>query len=245
MTEAIDINTDLTTRTVVDTRVLDWEPGPNPTVWRKRLYCLAGEAEIETNIVRYEPGGHHETHTHPRGEEILVLAGTLSDEYGEFACGSYILNPPGTEHAPYSKEGCELFAMLGQYHGASRAALTVGCKSLRWLPGQVPDVSVKILYRQHGYAESMSIVKWEPGAASGVAVDGGAQEIFVLEGSFYDEFGEYEAGVWIRSPAGFLHMPGSRDGCKMYVRSLYGTGTGLRLSDPGSSHSLYSGARAG
>ena len=47
--------------------------------------------------------------------------------------------------------------MLGQYDGADRAALMVGCASLRWFPGQVPGLSVKILYRQQGYAENMAI----------------------------------------------------------------------------------------
>ncbi len=226
-----DVNTDMEVRKVVDTSLMEWEGGANPTVWRKVLYRASDELEMETCVIRYDAGGFRESHVHPAGEELLVLKGTLSDEGGDHNVGSYMLLPPGTEHAPHTKQGCELLVRLGQYHGTSRAALTVECETLNWLPGLMPGVSVKILYRQHGYAESMAIVRWEPETEVGTVFDGGNQEIFVLEGSFHDEQGSYGPGTWIRSPEGFSHTPGSRDGCKMYVSNLEALDSGPRISD--------------
>ena len=50
------------------------------------------------------------THPHPHGEEILVLEGVFSDEHGDYPAGTYLRNPPGSQHAPYSKEGCVIFS---------------------------------------------------------------------------------------------------------------------------------------
>jgi anti-sigma factor ChrR (cupin superfamily) len=47
--------------------------------------------------------------------------------------------------------------------------------------------------------------------------EGGA-EAFVLEGSFADEYGRYEAGTWIRSPHGSAHEPFTEEGCILYAK---------------------------
>ena len=47
----------------------------------------------------------------------------------------------------------------------------------------------------------------------------GGEEIFVLEGVFADEFGEYPAGTWLRSPHMSMHKPFSREGCLIFVKT--------------------------
>ncbi|TMP76706.1 cupin, partial [Pseudoalteromonas ruthenica] len=58
-----------------------------------------------TSIVRYAPGAVFSEHSHPLGEEILVLDGIFSDEQGDYPAGSYIRNPPGSKHTPFSDTG--------------------------------------------------------------------------------------------------------------------------------------------
>jgi quercetin dioxygenase-like cupin family protein len=60
---------------VIDAQRMTWEPGPSGTVWRKPLYRRGGELGPVTSLVRYAPGGAFPEHTHPKGEEILVLEG--------------------------------------------------------------------------------------------------------------------------------------------------------------------------
>jgi anti-sigma factor ChrR (cupin superfamily) len=100
------INGDLGVRVAVDTASMQWSPSPSGTVWRKRVH-LVGPAESGqvTSVVRYEPRSTFHGHDHPDGEEIFVLDGVFSDEHGDWPAGTYLLNPEGFRHAPFSREG--------------------------------------------------------------------------------------------------------------------------------------------
>ena len=49
-----------------------------------------------------------------------MLDGVFSDEHGDWPAGSYLLNPEGFRHAPFSREGCLLFVKLRQFPGLDR-----------------------------------------------------------------------------------------------------------------------------
>lgn len=63
-------------------------------------------------MVSYEAGASFKSHGNDLGEEILVLEGTLSDEHGNYGPGTFLKNPPGSRHAPFSKDGCTLLVKL-------------------------------------------------------------------------------------------------------------------------------------
>lgn len=44
------------------------------------------------------------------------------------------------------------------------------------------------------------------------------EEIYVLEGTFSDETGDYPAGSYLRNPPGSSHAPGSKTGCVIFVK---------------------------
>jgi anti-sigma factor ChrR (cupin superfamily) len=46
----------------------------------------------------------------------------------------------------------------------------------------------------------------------------GGEEFFVLEGVFSDESGDYGPGMYVRNPVGSAHVPGTKDGCILYVK---------------------------
>jgi len=57
-------------------------------------------------ILRYAPGASVPRHRHPGLETILVLDGTQSDESGDYASGSVVFNPVGSEHSVWTRDGC-------------------------------------------------------------------------------------------------------------------------------------------
>ncbi len=57
-------------------------------------------------LLKYEPCASVPRHRHEGLETILVLEGIQSDETGDYAKGSYIVNAAGTEHSVWSDEGC-------------------------------------------------------------------------------------------------------------------------------------------
>jgi len=212
------LNADFTARAVMDTNAMDWAPSPSPTVWRKRLDLIGGEHGRVTSVVRYDPGAAFPAHDHPDGEEILVLEGTFSDEHGDYPAGTYLLNPPGFRHAPFSREGCVIFVKLYQYAGDGRQHLAIDTEALEWQAAPLPGAWIKPLYADDAHPERMVLVRVEPGATSQAHDHPGGEEIFVLDGAIEDEFGHYPAGTWLRQPPGSRHAPWSREGCKLYVK---------------------------
>ena len=202
------------------TTVMDWQASPSTGVWRKRLDLIGSvESGRVTSVVRYEPGSTFPTHCHPEGEEILVLEGTFSDEFGDYAAGSYLLNPDGFCHAPFSKEGCIIFVKLRQYAGLDRKQVAIDSHTLPWIPGKTPGIELKLLYTQSGYADQMRLEQWQPGTVLAQHEHSRGEEIFVLSGTLADEYGEYPSGTWLRNPPGSNHAPFSESGCILYIKT--------------------------
>lgn len=213
------INGDLSVRAAADTESMEWTPSPSGTVWRKRVHLVgAPESGQVTSIVRYEPESSFPAHDHPEGEEILVLDGVFSDEHGDWPAGTYLLNPEGFRHAPYSKEGCLLFVKLRQFPGRDRQHVVIDTTKADWQPGADPGISLIPLYAQRGYADTMRLERWQPGTDPGVVSYEHGAELFVLEGSLRDDEGEYGQGSWLRLPEGASHHPRSERGCTLYLK---------------------------
>jgi len=221
------INGDLAARVSVDTTTMDWTASPSRTVWRKRVH-LVGPAESGqvTSVVRYEPGASFPAHDHPGGEEILVLDGVFSDEHGDWPAGTYLLNPEGFRHAPFSREGCTLLVKLRQFPGRGRRHVAVRTDTLSWRATADPGIHIKPLYEQNGYTDVMRLERRAAGAAPEETTYPGGAEFFVIDGVLCDESGEHGAGCWLRFPEGAGQAPKPGPGCTLYVK----TG-GLRYLD--------------
>lgn len=94
----------------------DWTPSPLPGVERVMLDRIGGERAVATSLVRYAAGAGFSPHEHGAGEEFIVLGGEFADEQGRYPPLTYVRNPPGSAHSPYSSPGCTLFVKLGQFH---------------------------------------------------------------------------------------------------------------------------------
>ena len=213
------INGDLSERVVVDTATLAWTPSPSRTVWRKRLHRVGpAESGQVTALVRYDAGAKFPVHDHQEGEEIFVLDGIFSDEHGDWPAGTWLLNPEGFRHAPFSRDGCLLFVKLRQAAGDARQHVELQTAQASWCASEFEGIERKQLAAEAEFADSTWLERWSPGASTGERTLIGGVEIFVLKGSFSDEFGEYGEGTWLRLPVNSSHRPISRDGCLLYVK---------------------------
>ncbi len=213
------INGDLTKFCAVDTSRMQWQPSPSGTVWRKRVH-LVGPAESGqvTSVVRYDSESSFPEHGHPQGEEILVLDGVFSDQQGDWPAGTFLLNPEGFRHAPFSKPGCVLFVKLRQYPGLDRRQVAIDTSSVPWKNSEAAGVECKLLYSQKGYADSVELQKWQAGTDVGARSYPEGAEMFVLDGSLQDENGRYGQGTWLRFPCGASHRPHTDTGCTIYLK---------------------------
>ena len=213
------INGDLSVLAVVDTTRMEWAPSPSRSVWRKRVHLVGPpESGQVTSVVRYEPDSRFPPHDHPEGEEILVLEGVFSDEHGDWPAGTFLLNPEGFRHTPFSKPGCVLFVKLRQFPGRDRRHVVVDTHKLAWEPSAIPGVALRPLYTQAGFSDVICLERWEPKADLGIVSYEQGAELFLLEGEFADEAGTYSTGCWLRFPVGSVHHPRSVAGCTLYIK---------------------------
>lgn len=217
MTE--NLNADFSQFAWADTAAMPWQESPSARVLRKRL-DLAGpkEAGRVTSVVQYLPESRFAPHPHPDGEEILVLSGVFSDEHGDYPAGTYLLNPEGFSHAPYSEAGCELFVKLRQYPGRDRQQITLRTDDMPWQQGGRPGRRLKQLFSDPDYPESMRLVSLDPGTEVEMHDHPGGEEVFILSGDLNDGSGKYRAGSWLRFPDGSRHAPYTETGAMLYVK---------------------------
>jgi anti-sigma factor ChrR (cupin superfamily) len=213
----MDLHADLSQRAVLDSNALNWTPSPMPGVEWRLLDRRGGEQARATSLVRYAPGRRFQRHWHGGGEEILVLQGTFSDEQGSYPAGTYLRNPAGSSHAPFSSDGCTILVKLQQMHPADQRRLVLDTNRGAWLPGLVAGLEVMPL---HGFgSEHVALVRWAPGTRFPAHSHPGGEEILVLDGVFQDEHGSYPDGSWLRNPPGSVHTPWSETGCTIWVKT--------------------------
>lgn len=211
------VRADFEKREVITPKQYNYVDSPLPGVSRMMLDRQGGEVARATSVVKYAAGAGYTAHTHGGGEEILVLEGIFSDEHGDYPAGTYIRNPPGSSHTPFSKNGCTILVKLWQFANGDNQQMALNTTEMEWRPGLVPGLSVLPLHEHDGI--STALVRWAPNTQFNPHVHPGGEEIFVLEGLFRDEHGEYPAGSWLRSPRWSKHTPFTEsEGALIYVK---------------------------
>ncbi len=200
----MNLNMDFEKRLVLRTQDMDWVSSPANKVLRKPLEREAAESGHTTSVVKYQAGASFKPHLHPLGEEIFVLEGIFSDENGDYPAGTYLRNPPGSSHAPFSREGCLILVKLNQFLENDLNEVRIQTTEQDWLAGQ-GRLEVMPLHEFQGH--HTALVKWPAGEKFVPHKHWGGEEIFVISGNFKDEHGEYPEGTWIRSPHLSVHHP--------------------------------------
>ena len=213
----MQVNSDFSRRVVVLPGDYQFVNSPLAGVSRMMLDRAGAEVARATSIVRYAPGSGYSRHRHDGGEEILVLDGVFSDEHGGYPAGSYLRNPPGTSHQPFSKDGCTLLVKLWQFAADDSEQVVINTKAQSWHQGLVPGLSVMPLHEHNGV--NTALVRWAPNTQFNRHIHVGGEEILVLQGLFRDEHGEYPAGSWLRNPRYSEHTPFTGpEGALIYVK---------------------------
>ncbi len=94
----------------IDTHNTSWLPGIVKGLEVMPLHTYGTE---NVALVRWQPGTVFQRHSHYGGEEIYVIEGVFEDEYGTYPQGTWIRNPHGSIHTPFSQEGCLIYVKTG------------------------------------------------------------------------------------------------------------------------------------
>ena len=227
----MEINSDFAERVVILPEEMSYVPSPSLGVDRIMLDRIGGEVARATSIVRYAPNSEFPRHIHAGGEEYLVLDGVFSDEHGDFPVGSYVRNPVGSGHAPFTRDGATILVKLWQFQDGDDRQFSPDTRSQVFRPGLVEGLSVLPL---HSFGtENVALVRWAPGTTFSPHRHWGGEEIYVIEGTFADEHGVYPAGTWLRNPDGSTHTPfTTEEGALIYVKTGHLIARAKELSAP-------------
>jgi anti-sigma factor ChrR (cupin superfamily) len=210
------LNMQLDKAVVVNTNEQGWEASPMPGVWRKPLAREAAEHGHTTSIVRYDPGSSFSAHKHPQGEEILVLEGVFSDQHGNYPAGTYLRNPPGSSHVPFSEKGCVLLVKLDQFDPEDTESVCIDTNKTDWLAGEGKYQIMPLHDFDH---ESVALMRCPENTKLSPHQHFGGEEVYVLSGTIMDEYGSYPAGTWMRSPHNSEHCPYVEDETVIWIKT--------------------------
>jgi anti-sigma factor ChrR (cupin superfamily) len=213
------LNADFTKRVVIRPEDYLWVASPMPGVERMMLDRIGAEVARATSLVRYAPNSTFAAHVHGGGEEFLVLEGEFGDEHQTYPAGYYVRNPIGTSHSPrVGAEGCVILVKLHQFDARDDTPVVIDTRNAKWPPAESPGFEMLPLHQFEN--EEVSLVRWAPNTRYGEHSHTGGEEIFVIEGCFYDEHGAYPAGSWLRCPHLSSHNDFTLDeGALLYLKT--------------------------
>lgn len=199
LTQAMLINADFNSIVVVTPDDYIWVDSPQAGVRRVMLDRIGAEKARATSLVRYAPDSTFPPHAHPGGEEILVLEGVFSDELGDCPAGTYLRNPPGSRHAPGSREGCLILVKLRQMSASEAATLRLDTNAVQ-LWEHLTDRRLCTVFESPD--ECVRIERVEPGRALFPQARAPA-EVLVLDGDLQVTVDSRTrlaaAGTWVRA----------------------------------------------
>ncbi len=188
-----------------DYEVRVWVETEEPLRRRGEVVLEGDDGGAATGVVRYGAGAEVECMAGEMDRELLVLEGAMEGEGGTFPAGCYVRLPSGDASRFTTSAGCVVFYKRRRGVTDGGAPVVYRTQTMRWSAGMVRGLEVMGL---PSYGEgNTALVKWAPGTVFNPHKHWGGEEIFVLEGVFRDEHGDYPKGTWIRSPHLSQHTP--------------------------------------
>jgi anti-sigma factor ChrR (cupin superfamily) len=212
------INADFDRRVVVHGDRVNWIPSPMPGVDRRPLDRIGDEVARATTIVRYAPNSQFSPHVHDGGEEFLVLEGVFEDEHGAFPVGSYIRNPPTSQHKPGSAPGCVIFVKLWQFDPSDRTHVRIDTHKAEFV-SEAGREGVRVTPLFDDGREFVRMERWEPGAKGAIDAAGGG-ELLVVEGGVTESGETMRPQSWVRVPlGGSFNLTAGPDGAVIWLKT--------------------------
>ncbi len=213
----MNLNADFTRRALVKSHDLPWVDSPLPGVQRRMLDRIGDEVARATSIVRYAPGSYFSPHTHDGGEEFLVLEGVFSDEHGDYGSGTYVRNPVGSSHKPYSANGCTIFVKLWQLQKDDQEFVRLDTNAMAWQGSVSGDYEIKPL-AQRSY-ENVSLIRLSSDTVIENFGHEHGSELLVFDGELSDDDIDMPAGSWLRNPPGCFHRLSCKQDAVAYLKT--------------------------
>jgi hypothetical protein len=194
----------------------NWVNSPQAGVERILLDRAGDEVAVATSFVRYAPGSHFPQHGHALGEEFIVVEGEFGDEHDRYPAGTYVRNPPGTAHVPFSDPGCVIWVKLRQFSEDDSdqrvSRIDMSSPHTGWQTQSLFDDG----------KEKVDVIRAAGNTPVRLSADYYCREMLVLKGSVdwqvevTHHLGERS---WIRVPPGCPLRVVTRDPCVLFTKT--------------------------
>ena len=109
------IHADFSQTIIIHPQEHQWVKSPGGEVNRMMLDRIGEEKARATSLVEFAPQSRFPRHSHPLGEEVLVLSGIFTENQDQhYPIGWYMRNPHQSSHEVSSEVGCRIFVKLMQ-----------------------------------------------------------------------------------------------------------------------------------
>lgn len=142
--------------------------------------------------------------------EIFVLEGEYCNEYGCFKKGTYLNLANENQNEIYTNSSCKIFKKVNYIKPNENIIIDTTINN--WHQGY-GNLQVYPLF------DNTALVLWPTNEKFIPHKHWGGEEIFVLDGTFYDEHGEFPKGTWMRSPHLSSHHPFVKDETLIFVKT--------------------------
>lgn len=212
-------NADYSQRVVVNPNDYRWMPSVTQGVERTTFERIGLESAKSTSLVRYAPFAPYTSQMHSDSEEVFVISGDFCDELGYYPEGTYLRSPVGPCYNPQiGAGGAILLIKQNQFQQHDLNQKVLHTRTMAWEEEIAEGLNVMQLHRFG--TEHVALAKWNPYTQFTKHEHWGGEEIFVLSGTYYDEYGKYPAGTWIRNPHGSSHHPYTlQDGAVILIKT--------------------------
>lgn len=220
--EYIETNVDFDKTVIIKKGDLDFSATPMVGVHRMMFERRGDEvAKRATSVVKYAPKSYFNSHPHNWGEEFVTLDGIFSDEHGHYPKGTYVRNPVGSVHAPFSDDGCEIFVKLAQLPDEeTKEQIVLDTNTAEW--DDLGNGAEK-LHLWNSELEETNMYRFAAGYdAQAPQTFDTVSEYFVIEGELTINGVVYGERSWARFAAGEALTLSSTNGAKIYNK--LGTG---------------------
>ena len=125
-----------------------------------------------------------------------MLEGEFGDEHGRYPPGTYVRNPPGTHHAPFSDPGCLIWVKLRQFHPDDLE------EKVLVLDAEIPESGQTTRILHEHADERVAEITAAAGESVQLPAAEVAQELLVLAGQVSSGGETFSPMSWLRVPAG-------------------------------------------
>jgi len=209
----MDIHADLSKPVDIIPDGWEWVDSPQRGVTRVMLDRVGDEVAVATSFVRYVPDSSFPGHDHALGEEFIVLEGEFGDEHGRYPAGSYVRNPPGSHHVPFSEPGCLIWVKLRQFQTDDQTQM------VRTLDTAIPGTGSSSRQLHNYGTERVAEVVVAAGESLELPAQERPQEILILEGEVRLNDRLLPRWSWMRTPAGSGMTLTATAGCRLFWKT--------------------------